>query len=178
MMHLVPQAVVDRLKAVMVPTYEVDHFPDAPDRYPFAAQSQTLLVAYERSTYGDPLSAAPMHVMRDGEVTVTLVLRSLRGPTGVVETIQAVTRALFGWRVAQRVETPAEDPEDPPVVTWVPLGSEPMVPTGDAFVGEKDGVWRWAVTFRVRTPVVEDLPALTGPALKSVTVVRAEGGCQ
>lgn len=166
------QAVVDRLKATM-PAFKVDHFPEDIARYPFNSARHELLVSYGRSTYGAAKSFAPLHVDQEAEVAVTLLTSSLRGPLGVLETIRDVRRHLFGWRPA-RLEVAG----DPPAPTWVLLGGSPLVPTGDRFVGEEQGVWRWSITFTTTFPVVEDRAALTGPLLKRSTAVRSEGGCQ
>lgn len=166
------QAVVDRLKAAM-PSFKVDHFPEVVDRYPFNKARHELLVSYGRSTYSSAKSFSPLHVDQEAEVAVTLLTRSLRGPLGVLETIRDVRRHLFGWRPALLVSA-----GDPPVSSWQPLGGSPLIPTGDRFVGEEQGVWRWSITFTTTFPVVEDRAALTGPLLKRSTAVRSEGGCQ
>jgi hypothetical protein len=158
-MSSIAQAVVDRLKE-QLPAYVVDHFPDAPERYPFTAAKETLLVSYESSSYGPADSLAPLSVERTGTVGITLLTRSLHGDLGVIASVDGIIKALFGWRPAKLVAG-----------VWVPLGASPMVPTRDAFVAEDNGVWRWSVEFSLRTTVVATITPLSGPPLATITLI-------
>ena len=156
----IAQAVVDRLKLFMHPEFKVDHFPNAPDRYPFAAAQRELLVTYERSTYGETESIAPLSVMRTPELTVTTLVRSLRGAQGADTTLDRVRACLFGWRLHRRVSSPGPGPSDAPLVSWVPLGGTSLVPTQESFVSEDNGLWRFVSAFRFTVPEVAYEPPI------------------
>jgi hypothetical protein len=157
--------VVAAIKARLVaafPAIEVEDFPDEPDQYVFVARDQKLLVAYERSTFGtDPESIAPLSLPRTPEFSVTVLVRSLRGPTGATQTIDDVIRALFGWR-------PTKDDGSS-------LGVGPLMPTKDELLGQDQGTWRFVISFTASTVAVEDRAALTGAPLSQVTWTPKEG---
>lgn len=156
----IAQAVVDRLKLFMFPEFKVEHFPNAPTRELFLSARRELLVAYERSTYGEAESMAPISAMRTPEITVTTLVRNLRGPQGADTTLDRVRACLFGWRLQRRVETAGPGPSDPPLVTWVPLGGTALVPTQENFVSEDQGVWRFVSAFRFTVPEVAFEPPI------------------
>lgn len=159
MMELACDAIVARLKLKFGADWKVETFPDAPERYAFAAKTETLLVAYERSAYQPPNSMRPMSQQRDAEFGVTLLVRSLRGAKGAQLTIDNVRRYLFGWRPTKANEDDVQ----------VPIGLGPLIPLRDELVGEDNGVWRFVVVFSGRAFVVEDAEALTGPPLTSIS---------
>lgn len=169
----ISQAVVDRLK-LHLPTFKVEHFPDAPDRYPFTAQHQTLLVTYERSAFGEPETLAPLSVMRTIELSVTTLVRSMRGAQGVQATLQRIRRALFGWRLARRESVSGPGPSDPPTVSWVPLGGTPLLPIAENFVSEDNGVWRFVTAFRTAFPEVAFEPPVPVLAEGPITTIESD----
>lgn len=146
MIDALANAIVARLKA-RFPRFKVDHFPDVPERHPFASATRELLVAYEGSTFGEPQSMDPVYCDRAVEWGVTLLVRSLRGPDGAQTMIEEVRKALMGWRA--------------------PQGGQRFMPTGDRFVSEENGVWRFLISFRVTVPSVGETTTLDGPPLKS-----------
>lgn len=141
--------VVARLKKWM-PDVEIDHFPDAPDRYVWAKPRTGLLVGYEGSTFAtDSDSISPLSLDRTDEIAVTVLVRSLRGPTGIEATLDRVRRALFGF-------TP-------------PSGGSPLLPTTSKFVSETEGTWRFAMFFTTTTTITahfEPADFLAGPPVE------------
>jgi Gp37 protein len=148
-MEALTDAVVARLQAEM-DGYTVDRFPDVPARYPWAGADKLLLVAYERSNYGDAASLEPFYQDRTYELSVTVVVRSLRGPEGAGDTIDAVADALMGWSP--------------------PTGGTPLLLLRDEFVSEDQGTWRFVVAFQGVVPKVAAAADRTGPLLTEVTV--------
>lgn len=154
-------AVVERLRATM-PGYKVDHFPDTPrDLLRFAGKSEALFVSYEGSVDGELLSIDPLSADRTVELAVNIVVRSLVGPKGASETIEAVRGNLFGWQPTVTVPPvpPAEE------ATIESLGFMRLVPVRDGFVAEDNGTWRFVVVFRTTTVSVANAvdPNLAGP---------------
>lgn len=156
------ESIVARLKAE-IPQFKVDHFPADIPKYAFAAQSQTLLVFYEGSTYAAPASLSPLASDRDVEFGVAVLVRSLRGATGAQVTIDRVRNALFGWR-------PTKDNGEG---VQVPIGLSVFVPTKDECIGENQGIWRFDVFFSSKTIAVARTTPLTGPPFKGATAKDA-----
>lgn len=148
----IADAIVAALAAA-VPTVKVDHFPDAPGRYPFASKTSELLVMYEGSEYSDPASISPISQSRGQTWSVTVVTRSLRGPGGAKALIEDVRQALTGWRT--------------------PYGGSAFIPTADKFLSEDNGTWQHVVMFKAEMPAVEKKAGLTGPTLTQITAEDA-----
>lgn len=155
-------AVVARLRAKL-PGFAAEYFPDAPARYPWGGKDKTLLVGFEGSAFGPVESLDPPSSDEAVDFSVTVIVRSLRGPFGVSETLANVRKALFGWRPVQSVTVG-------PVTTIEPLGFRPIVPTKTAFAGEDNGVWRYVAIYRASMVAVADVtdPNLIGPPLAEV----------
>lgn len=151
-------AVAQRLRA-QLPAFVVDAYPDDEARFAWSGASRHLLVAPEGSTFGEPASHDPLHVEETVRLSVTVLVRSLRGELGAVTALTAIRRALFGWRAELSL------PEGS-----TRLGFGPLVPERSGFVSERQGVWRWVITFRASTVAVAESEPLTGPPLKSVEI--------
>jgi len=163
MIEMLCNAVVERLRQ-RLPAYEVDHFPDAPERYAWAGASQTLLVGYEGSQYGAVESMVPMSAPRTVNISVTLVTRSLRGDLGAMSALEGVRRALFGWRPELTDELTQE---------VMQLGFGPLAPTREGFVDEDQGLWRFVLSFSCTTVAVAEVEPINGPPLQGVTFKNA-----
>lgn len=153
------EAIVLRLQERM-PDFEVEHFPDAPDRFSWAGGREALLVGYEGSTFGSVESLHPASASRTVDVSVTLIVRSLRGELGAMSSLEGVRRALFGWRPTLPDEVTQEA---------TPLGFTALAPTREGFVSEDQGIWRFVLTFSCTTVAVAETEPLTGPPLQGVT---------
>lgn len=160
-------AVVARLKSKL-PGLSAEYFPDSPERYPWAGKDKTLLVGYEGSTFGEVQSLAPQSCDEAVDLSVTVLVRSLRGPFGVSQVLAQVRRALFGWRPIKSVVTPSGGG---PVTTIEPIGFRPIVPLAVKYAGEDQGSWRYVHTFRASTVAVADVedPDFVGPPLISAS---------
>lgn len=158
----VQDAIVERLKAwpAFVDT-NVDHFPDVPARYAFGAAGEELLVGYEGSQYAGADAIVPVSQQRTVDFVVTVISRSLRGPSGVMQMIEDTRAALFGWK--------------PITAGGATLGFTPMVLTKDQFIGEDEGIWRYAIYFQSTTTTVASATELAGPAISGATVKTAAG---
>lgn len=143
-------AVVARLTGEM-PGYSVEHFPDLlPDRRTFAKVRTELLVACEGSTFGAVESHDPLSTPETIKVSVSLLVRSLRGPKGAQQAITAIRNALFGWST--------------------PLGGTPLVPTSVECLGADQGVWTFVSYFTTTTMAVARTTQPTGPTLTAVSI--------
>lgn len=141
-------AIVARLEGAF-PGRKVDHFPDIPDRKLFLKARSDMLVAHEGETFGAVQSFEPFSCDRTVTVSVTLVVRSLRGPKGAQVTLDAIRRALFGFKT--------------------PLGGTPLAPTRIDCLGEDQGVWIFVSYFATTTVAVATTQPLTGPAFTEAT---------
>lgn len=143
-LEVLTDAVVAHLRAAL-PALRVEHFPDVIDRRAMFSARQDLLVAYEGDSYGPTESFEPMSKPRTITVSVTLLVRSLRGAQGAQARIEQVRQALWGY------------------VT--PLGGYPLEPERTECLGEDQGVWMFVSYFRTTTWVVANATPLTGPTL-------------
>ena len=146
-LELLGAGVAARLASEM-PGYADSHFPDKiPDRRTFAKTKTELLVAYEGSSYGPVQSFEPFSCERTVTISVTLLVRSLRGPLGAQQTIEAIRDALF------------VDPE----IWKCPIGGTPLAPVRDECLGEDQGVWTFVFYFATTTVAVARSATRTGP---------------
>lgn len=156
MSETLPDLAVARLRE-LVHGVDVDHFPDVPDRYPWAKARHSLLVGYEGSSFDTPSDTfAPSSTSETIELGVTVLVRSLRGPHGAQGLLARVRRALFGWRP--------------------PTGGSALIPTRSQFVSEDQGVWRFVIVFQTTTTVVAHLEPDAGasaPPLEADVTVGA-----
>lgn len=161
--ELVEDAIVARLKSrEAFEGMKVGSFPNVPSRYAFGAAGEELIVGYERSQYAGAESMHPQAQQRAAEFIVTVIARSLRGPKGTAAIIDECRKALFGWKPTHAQSGAA-------------LGYTPMVMTKDEFVGEDQGIWRFALFFQSTTTIVAEAQAEDGPSIALVTVNPAPG---
>lgn len=133
-------AVIARLQ-VRIPELAVDAFPDNPEKYRLNHPIGALLVRYNGSKYGGVSDTDAVLQERTMVVEVTLVFRSLNGKDGVYAYLEAVRRALAGYRI--------------------PAFSK-LKPVRDEFVSQGGGEWRYAIDFVTKTAVIEeDTPKAT-----------------
>lgn len=94
------EAAVDRLRIELPGKVTIDHFPDRAEQYDFEGYDAAALVLYGGSRFsGDGLLGAA-GVDETPRLVVALLVRSLRGPSGAYELIQAIRLALQGASLA------------------------------------------------------------------------------
>jgi len=157
MINRLAKAMVARLKD-QLPGWDVDDFPDAPDRYGWAHQSQTLLVGFEASTYGEPESLDPVSMTREIDMGVTILCRSLHGDLSIASALEDIRRALMGWR--------------PLCADGAPFGTRALRPLSERFVDEVQGVYRFVALYRGATTCAAEILTLSGPPLKGISTVE------
>lgn len=142
------EAIVSHLRTAL-PGLRVEHFPDVVDRRAMFSARQDLLVAYEADAYGKTESFDPPSKARTITVSVTLLVRSLRGAQGAQARIEQVRQALWGFAT--------------------PLGGYPLEPERTECLGEDQGIWMFVSYFTTTTWVVATTTPLTGPTLTEVS---------
>ena len=157
MINALAKAIVERLKD-QLPGWDVDDFPNAPDRYGWAHQSQTLLVGFEGTTYGEPESLDPMSVTRELDMGVTILCRSLHGNLSIASALEDIRKTLMGWR--------------PLDADGVPIGIRSLRPLSERFVDEVEGVYRFVALYRGATTCAAEILTLSGPPLKGISTVE------
>lgn len=158
MINELSKSMVRRLTQKMT-GWEVDDFPNAPDRYPWAHKTATLLVVFEGTTYGDVESMSPPSATRDIDMSVTVLARNLRGDLSIASALEDARLALFGWR--------------PTNIDGTLLGFRALRPVSERFVSEEQGVWRFVAMYRSATVCVADIMALTGAPLTQANFKEA-----
>lgn len=140
-------AVVERLK-VKLPQLAVEYFPDRPAEYRLNHPRGALLVSYLGSQFNTTVDVTYIAQPRTVKLSVTVVLRQLNGKGGAVDAVDAVRRALVGFR--------------PPDCRKVWAVSE-------KFLGETAGLWQYAVDLASEAMLVEDADVNTESRLIDVT---------
>ncbi len=143
-------ALVDRLKAAF-PDMAVEYFPDKPDEYRLNHPKGALLVSYLGAKYQTPVDTTM--VVQDATVkfSVTAQLRQLNGGDGAVAVLTRLRLALLGFK-----------PPDCRRKVWA---------VAEHFLGEKAGIWQYALDVATETVAVEDLESAGGPPLVHITTV-------
>jgi hypothetical protein len=159
MIDALAKSIVRRLQAEMV-GWDVDDFPNAPDRYAWAHQSTTLLVAFEGANYGELQSMSPASAPREVDMSVTVLARSLRGNHSITDALEGVRHALFGWR--------------PTDVHGNVLGFSALRPIRESFVSEEQGVWRFVAMYRSASISVAAIMGVSGAPLTQVNFKDAQ----
>lgn len=134
---------------------DVEHFPDNPDNYPFASRAMTLLVAPEVTQYAPPSSINGLAQEGTSTVSVTSLVRGLRGTDGATGVLTKVRRALHGWE-----PTKIEGAEPEVVSTY--LGWTRMMLVDERFVSQENGVWRFVSRFSTKATAVAEEEERTG----------------
>ena len=139
--------VVERLK-VKLPQLVAEYFPDRPAEYRLNHPKGALLVSYLGSQFGPTVDVTYIAQPRTVKLSVTVILRQLNGKGGAVDVVDAVRRALVGFR--------------PPDCRKVWAVSE-------KFLGETAGLWQYAVDVATEAVLVEDADVNTETPLIDVT---------
>ena len=134
---------------------DCEHFPDDPDNYPFASRAMTLLVAPENTQYANPMSMNGLAQEGNSTVSVTSLVRGLRGTDGATGVLTQVRRALHGWE-----PTKIEGEGEEAVSTY--LGWSRMVLIDERFVSQENGVWRFVSRFSTNAIAVAEEEERTG----------------
>lgn len=144
-------SLVDRI-AEKCPTLRVEHFPDAPGRFPFATAPESALVFYKGSTYAGE-SFGPRHHDRTIEWWVYVATRSLVDGSGAA------------YELVDAIESALVDDEWKP-----PQGGTAVTLVRNEFVEEDNGLWIYRVVVRHTLPRVARRTAPTGAAPVTPTI--------
>lgn len=127
-------AVLARLKTKL-PSLAVDYFPERPAEYRLNHPKGALLVSYPGSQFGATVAVSHMVQPRTVKVSVTVLLRQLNGKGGAVDVVDAVRRALVGWR---------------------PPDGRKVWAVSERFLGESAGLWQYAVDVAFEAMLIEE----------------------
>ena len=94
------QAAIDRLKIELPGGIVIDHFPDKPEQFDFEGYDAAALVLYGGSRFSGEGMLGAAGIDEAMRLVVSLLVRSLRGPSGAYELIHAVRVALQGASLA------------------------------------------------------------------------------
>jgi len=140
-------AVLERLKAKL-PHLAVEYFPDRPTEYRLNHPRGALLVSYLGSQFDTTVDVTYIAQPRTVKLSVTVVLRQLNGKGGAVDVVDAVRRALVGFR---------------------PPDCRKVWAVAEKFLGETAGIWQYAVDVASEAMLVEDSDINTEPPLIDTT---------
>ncbi|HYH17503.1 MAG TPA: Gp37 family protein [Azospirillum sp.] len=141
-------AIVGRLTDVLK-DIRVEAYPEDPAGYALKHPRGAVLVGYGRSAYGKPEALDVIAQERRLEFDVTILARNLRQHGGAYGHLDAVRVALTGWR---------------------PTGARKLYPVRDRFLGVRDGVWRYAITFATAAMALETAEPEQAAVLQRITL--------
>lgn len=147
------EAAIARLKAYVRPALAVEYFPERPADYRLNHPVGALLVSFPGARYSRPLDTDAVVQERELRLSVAVVMRQLNGRDGAVAVVDRVRTALVGWRAPDCQKTRA---------------------LAETFLGEKAGLWQYAVDVAMQTMVVEDLAEPELPLLTQVNYEENE----
>lgn len=114
---LICDEVVAQLEIKLPGKVKVEHFPDKPAEYDFEGYDAAALVIYDGSRFDKAGLAGAQGVREEVRLVVSLLVRTVRGPTGAYGLIHDIRSALhgasFGGSVGLKpVETELEREQD------------------------------------------------------------------
>jgi hypothetical protein len=139
-------AVVQRLRAKL-PSLAAEFFPEKPADYRLNHPRGALLVSYAGSTFDKTADVAYVAQPRNLRFTVNIVMRQLNGRDGAVAACDQVRGALLGW---------------------VPPDCRKVWTNEEKYLGERAGLWQYALTFATQGVVIEDADVDTDAPLTGI----------
>lgn len=94
------EAIVERLKIRLPGSIAVEHFPDKPDNYDFEGRNAAALVLYNGSRFDTAGQRGAQALAEEVQIEISLLVRSLRGPTGAYQLLHEIRTALHGQSLA------------------------------------------------------------------------------
>ena len=140
-------AVVLRLRAKL-PALHVDFFPESPAEFRLNHPVGAVLVSYGKSTFGRTQDVGVVIQPQTVRFNATAVLRQLNGKGGAVDVLDLLRQSLGGWR-----------PPDCQRDIWL---------VEDVFLGQREGLWQYVLTFETVTVFVQDSESADLPLLTQV----------
>lgn len=140
-------AVVARLKARQA-HLAVEYFPERPLEYRLNHPKGALLVSYAGSQFGETVDLSYVCQPQTLKLAITVILRQLNGRGGAVDELDALRRAIIGYK-----------PPNCRRKIWA---------LSEKFLGENAGLWQYALDVATETMLVEDAEIGTGALLTDV----------
>ena len=139
---------LDRLEALLAkPNFlPVEAYPDNPQNYKMTKPKGVLLVAYDKSRYGQNEGLGMVVQERIMTFNVTLMVKKLKNKEGANGYLDAIRAALTG-------ETLDGDPEE---ASYVSRDPNVLVPVSENFLrhNEAKGLWTFQTKFEFKTTAV------------------------
>ncbi|GDO99305.1 Gp37 family protein [Escherichia coli] len=154
-MHVLP--VVDAVMALLKEKFSglaVEYFPERPGEYRLNHPRGALLVSYAGSRYGEPVDTGAVLQPQTVQLCVVVVFRQLNGRRGAIAMLDQLRRVLGGF---------------------MPPGCRRRIwLIRDVFIGEKDGLWQYALDIATESVFVEERDLPSGPLLTEVNYEESE----
>lgn len=123
------QAVIDRLES-QITDYKIEGYPDDPLSYVLKHSNGAILVQYDGSSYTEPESYGIVSQKQKAVFGIISITKNLRTHTGAYDALESIKTALTGY-----------------VITGVGR----LYPVRDEFLSDRDGIWRYGITFAINT---------------------------
>jgi len=135
-------AVIDRLKAHFDLELMIELFPEDSARYRLNHPRGAILVAFGKSSFDDSESMDAMFQARKIVLRLTFVFRQLNGKDGVISYLDRARGALTGWKA--------------------PHCDVACRPLAEAFIGQTQGIWQYALDISTRATQLQIMEPETG----------------
>ena len=109
---------------------KVEGFPDNPGEYKLLHPKGAILVSFNNSSYTSPESFEFIQQVRTLEIGLTLIIKGLRDKNGAYIYLDLINDTLTGFK---------------------PTGCTQMYPVSDSFLTEDNGLWQYALSYRMTT---------------------------
>lgn len=135
-------AIVERLKAHFDQELMIELFPENSAQYRLNHPRGAVLVAFGKSSFDDSESTDAMFQTRKIVLRLTFVFRQLNGKDGVISYLDRARGALAGWKA--------------------PHCDVACRPLAEAFIGQTQGIWQYALDISTRATQLQIMEPETG----------------
>lgn len=135
-------AVIDRLKAHFGQELMIELFPENSAQYRLNHPRGAILVAFGKSSFDDSEAMDAMFQARKIVLRLTFVFRQLNGKDGVISYLDRARGALTGWKA--------------------PHCDVACRPLAEAFIGQTQGIWQYALDISTRATQLQIMEPETG----------------
>lgn len=129
----IEDAIISKLQTDIT-DLQIEGFPDSPDDYRLIHPVGAILVQYRGSDFDEPKALDTVSQTKRMDFLTVLVMRHLRSHQGAYAYLDSIRSSLRGHQIT---------------------GFSKIYPVRERFLAEKNGIWWWAITFRMLGREVE-----------------------
>lgn len=143
------KSIADFISEVLEPTgFKVEAFPERPKEYTFTHPIGVVLVAYEKTNFGNPLATDYISQDLTHSFGMVILARNLRSHQGAYNVIDLLRKNLTGF---------------------IPVGGDKSWVDDIQFLGQSESLWQYGMSLSVPAVNFEEVYD-GGPLLKTATI--------